>query len=133
MLNIQDLALLVARLMISAVFVASAIDKFRLIPAELEQIASLHLPEPAIVARLTGIFEVLGVASLVLGFYTRTYALILAIFMAFVTLAFVKFWAFDGPMELKGMIRNIFFGNVAITGGLIYLAVQGPGRFAVSA
>jgi putative oxidoreductase len=133
MLNFQDIALLVARLMISAVFVASAIDKFRLIPAELEQIASLHLPAPAIVARLTGIFEVLGVASLVLGFYTRTYALILAIFMAFVTLAFVKFWSFDGPLELKGMLRNIFFGNIAITGGLIYLAVQGPGRLAVSA
>ena len=119
--------------MISAVFVVSAIDKFRLIPAELEQIASLHLPEPAIIARLTGIFEVLGVASLILGFYTRTYALILAIFMAFVTLAFVKFWSFDGPMELKGMLRNIFFGNIAITGGLIYLAVQGPGKLAVSA
>jgi putative oxidoreductase len=118
--------------MISAVFVVSAIDKFLLIPSELELISSLHLPEPAVVARITGIFELLGVASLVLGFHTRTSALILATFMTFVTLAFVKFWSFDGPLELKGMLRNIFFGNIAITGGLIYLSIEGPGRFAVS-
>jgi uncharacterized membrane protein YphA (DoxX/SURF4 family) len=30
------------------------------------------------------------------------------------------------------MIRNTFVGNVAITGGLIYLAVLGPGGLALT-
>jgi uncharacterized membrane protein YphA (DoxX/SURF4 family) len=30
------------------------------------------------------------------------------------------------------MVRNTFVGNVAITGGLIYLAVLGPGGLALA-
>ena len=56
----------------------------------------------------------------------------LALFTAFVSLVFVRFWSFKGPPEMRTMMRNTFVGNVAITGGLIYLAVLGPGALALT-
>jgi len=131
MIDVQDLLLLAARVMLAALFVTSAIDKFRLEPAELQQIASLHLPSPAFFALLAGAFEMVGAASLVLGVYARISAIALALFIAFVTLVFLRFWSFEGPTEMRAMLKNIFFGNLALIGGLIYLAVSGPGRLAL--
>ncbi|XAH22140.1 DoxX family protein [Xylophilus sp. GW821-FHT01B05] len=130
MTDTRDLCLLAARVMLAALFVTSALDKFRLEPAELQQIASLHLPAPAFFAVLVGIFEMVGAASLVLGAYARISAMALALFIAFVTLCFLQFWSFEGPAEMRAMLKNVFFGNIALTGGLLYLAVCGPGRFA---
>jgi uncharacterized membrane protein YphA (DoxX/SURF4 family) len=69
MIENSDLILLVARLLLAMMFVVSAIDKLRLDRLEMEQIASLHLPAPALLERFTGICELLGATALVLGIY----------------------------------------------------------------
>ena len=130
MIGSEDIALLVARLLLAIMFMASALDKFRLDPVELRQIASLHLPAPRAIERLTGVFETVAVAALVFGIYARVAAVALALFVAFVSLMFVRFWSFDGPPDMRSMLRNIFLGNVAVIGGLLYVAVLGAGGFA---
>jgi uncharacterized membrane protein YphA (DoxX/SURF4 family) len=62
-----------------------------------------------------------------LGVYARVAAGAPALFTAFVSLVFVRFWLFRGPPEMRTMMRNTLVGNVAITGGLIYRTVLGPG------
>jgi len=128
----QDMVLLVARILMTAMFFTSARDKFRLDATEVRQVASLHLPVPALFLVLTGVFEAAGGVALVLGVYARVAAGALALFTAFVSLVFVRFWSFKGPSEMRTIMRNTFVGNVAITGGLIYIAVLGPGALALT-
>lgn len=131
MIDYQAVALLVARLLFALLFANSAIDKFRLNPVELQQIASLHLPFPKTIERLTGVFEIVAALSLVLGIYARIAAAALVLFMAFISLMFVRFWSFDGPPDAKAMLRNLFFDNAAVIGGLLYVATFGAGALAI--
>jgi putative oxidoreductase len=130
MTDSKDIVLLAARVLLATMFVASALDKFRLDPVDLRQIASLHLPAPRMIERLTGVFETVGAAALVFGIYARVSAVALALFVAFVSLMFVRFWSFDGPPDVRAMLRNIFLANVAVIGGLLYVAAFGAGRLA---
>lgn len=124
--------LLVARVLMSTMFFTSARDKFRLDVTEVQQVASLHLPVPAYFLVLTGVFEAAGGVALVLGVYARVAAGALALFTVFVSLVFVRFWSFGGPPEMRSMLKTIFIGNLAITGGLIYLAALGPSELALA-
>jgi putative oxidoreductase len=63
--------------------------------------------------------------------YARVAAGALALFIVFVSLVFVKFWSFEGPLEMRTMLKDLFVGNVAIIGGMVYIAVLGPGGLAL--
>jgi putative oxidoreductase len=128
----QDVLLLVSRVLMATMFLTSARDKFRFDATEVQQVASLHLPVPTLFLVLTGVSEGVGGVALVLGLYARVAAGALALFTAFVSLVFVRFWSLKGPPEMRTMMRNTFVGNVAITGGLIYVAVLGPGALALT-
>jgi len=131
MLEGSDLLLLLARVLLATMFVVSATDKFRLDKLEMEQIASLHLPAPALIERLTGACELIGATSLVLGLYARVAAMALVLFVGFVSLVFLRFWSLDGSPEIRTTVRNTFVGNFAVIGGLIYVATLGPGKLAL--
>ena len=131
MLAAQNMLLLVSRVLMATMFFTSARDKFRLDATEVQQVASLHLPVPAFFLVLTGIFEGAGGVALALGVYARLAAGALALFTVFVSLVFVRFWSFEGPPEMRTMLKSAFVGNVAITGGLVYIAVLGPGGLAL--
>jgi putative oxidoreductase len=127
MIATHDMLLLVSRVLVATMFFTSARDKFRLDAAEVQQVASLHLPVPAFFLVITGVFEGAGGVALVLGVYARVAAGALALFIVFVSLVYVRFWSFKGPLEMRTMMKNLFVGNVAIIGGLVYIAVLGPG------
>ena len=124
----DDLGLLVARCLLSLVFAASAYDKFMASPREIAMLSSLHLPFPRLLERGIGVFEAVGVASLVFGIYARPMSLLLGMFMLAVTVMFVRFWSEQG--EKKSTDRNTFFANLSIVGGCLLVAIAGPGRMA---
>jgi putative oxidoreductase len=130
MIGTEDVTLLLARLLLAAMFVVSALDKFRLDPVEMGQISSLHLPAPAALERVTGVCEMVGATGLFFGVYARIAAAALALFVVFVSFMFVQFWSFKGPADARVMVRNLFVGNVAVVGGLLYVATVGAGRLA---
>lgn len=66
-----------------------------------------------------------GAAAHSLGVYSRIAAVALALLVAFVSLAFVQFWSNERPTDARVMVRNLFIGNVAIVGGLLYVAAAG--------
>lgn len=127
----DDLGLLVARCLLALVFAASAYDKFKAPPREIAMLSSLHLPFPNLIERGIGVFEAVGVASLVLGVYARPMSLLLGAFMLVVTVLFVRFWSEHG--EKQSADRNVFFSNLSIVGGCLLLAISGPGRMAFAA
>jgi putative oxidoreductase len=69
------------------------------------------------------VVEIAGAVALIVGFKTRYAALLLALYLVPVTLVFHDFWAFTG-MERKAQLIN-FLKNVAIGGGLVYVAAAG--------
>lgn len=128
-----DLIALIARLLIAAMFVASARDKFRGDPQEIAMIRGLGLPAPERLETLTGLFELTGAAALAVGLGARMAALLLAGFLVFLTATFLRYWSFAGPIEGRVAMRNAFYGNVAVVGGLLLLFVAGPGDWSVLA
>jgi hypothetical protein len=54
----------------------------------------------------------------------------LAVFVAFVSLAFVQFWSIERSADARVMVRNLFIGNVAIV-CLLYVAAAGAGQLAL--
>jgi putative oxidoreductase len=93
-------------------------------------LSSLHLPFPHLIERGVGMFEAVGVASLILGIYARPMSLVLGAFMLVVTILFVRFWSEHGEKQTAN--RNVFFSNLSIVGGCLLLAISGPGRMAFS-
>lgn len=126
-------ALLLGRLCLSGVFILSAIDKFKPPEAELKQIGTMGLPlDPKLLSTMAGSCEVIGAASLVTGVYSRTSAILLAAFLGGVSMKMLNFWAAKGPPEAITAQREEFIGNVAVIGGLIYVATVGPGALALA-
>jgi putative oxidoreductase len=123
--RLDDLGLLVARCLLALVFAASAYDKFKAPPREIAMLSSLHLPFPHLIERGVGMFEAVGVASLILGIYARPMSLVLGAFMLVVTILFVRFWSEHG--EKQSADRNVFFSNLSIVGGCLLLTISGPG------
>lgn len=127
-----DAILLVARLLIAAMFVASARDKLAGDQQEIAMIRGLGLPAPERLESLTGLFEIAGASALALGLGARVAALLLAGFLGFLSLAFLRYWSFTGLGEARQAMRNAFYGNFAAAGGLLVLFVAGPGGLAIA-
>ena len=126
-----DATLLVGRCLIALMFVASARDKFRGDPQEIAMIRGLGLPAPESLEKLTGLFELVGAVMLAAGLGARLAALLLAGFLLFLTVAFLRYWSFSGPAAARQAMRNAFYGNCAAVGGLLVLFSAGPGSWAI--
>ena len=127
-----SVALLFGRLCLATVFVSSALDKFRPPGKELEQIKALNLPgSPETLATLAGSCELIGAASLVTGVCSRASAVLLSGFLAAISMKELNFWSGKGSPEAIAGQRDAFVANVAIVGGLVYVATMGPGRLSL--
>lgn len=128
--HFDDYGLLVARCLLSLIFAASAFDKFKAPTEELAMLRRLHLPFPRLIEGGIGVFEVLGVIALLSGVYARPMSLLLGLFLCLVTIAIVRFWSEQEPK--RSADRNVFFSNLSIVGGCLYIAIAGPGRIALT-
>lgn len=122
----NSVVLLVARILLSFMFIMSGLQKFGGIEGTAGYISSVGLPAATLLAWAAAIFEtVVGIAILV-GFQTKVSALAMAAFCAF--LAFMFHYA---PADQMQMI--MFSKNLTIAGGLLALFVAGPGSLSLDA
>lgn len=120
---------LAGRLLIAAVFIPSGVDKALNFTATAAYIGSMGVPAPQLCA-IAAIAIETGLGLLVaIGFKARQAALGLAVFVAVITPIFHGFWQLPAPQRL--MQAYAFWKNVAIVGGLLVLAGQGAGRWAL--
>lgn len=126
----SDIVLLLARLLMAALFLASGMPKLLGEPAEAKAIADLGFPAAGILLRLTGFGLVAGAAMLAFGAWTRVAAASLALFVVVVTPLFLRFWRVDDALQRVKLLQA-FLGNVGITGGLLAFAATGPGGLAL--
>ena len=126
---IEKLGPLAGRVMMAALFIPSGFAKLAGFQGTVGYIASKGLPLPQVGAVAAIVVELLVAAALLLGWRTRWAALILVLFTLAAAVLFHDYWA--APPEQKMMQAINFWKNVAIAGGLLFVATHGPGPYAV--
>ncbi|AIN57834.1 DoxX family protein [Pseudomonas soli] len=125
----RDFILLLARILLMILFVLSGWSKLTGFEGTVGYMTSLGAPAPMLAAAIAVIMELLVGILLILGFYTRPLALLFALFVLGTALIGHPFWNMVEPERSANMTQ--FLKNLSIIGGLLLLAVSGPGRFSL--
>ncbi|QCT21339.1 DoxX family protein [Jejubacter calystegiae] len=123
------LLLLIARLMIVALFFIFGLPKLTGFSGTVQYMAMLGAPAPTVAAGVAVVMEVVAPILIALGFFTRP----VAVLFFFYTLgtAFIghAYWNMTGDAVQPNMIN--FYKNVSIAGAFILLAITGPGAISL--
>jgi len=124
----EGLLPLVARLLIVSEFVVAVNGKIFGWTGQAAYMAAhgMHAVAPLLGAALA--IELLGSISLITGFQARRAAAVMAVYLAIVSIELHDFWHMTG--NAAGMNQTGFFKNLGMIGGLLMIAVYGPGRWA---
>jgi putative oxidoreductase len=121
----QSQMLLIGRILLGLLFLVVGIRKIMFYSGSVAYFTKLGFPAPEIMGVLAILIEVGGGALLLLGWQTRRISWLLVLFVAIATVMAHRFWEFDAAQYANQM--NHFLKNVAIIGGLLYVAVLGAG------
>lgn len=129
MTAIEKFAPLLGRILIALLFIPAGISKIGGFQGTVGYIASKGLPLPQVAAAGTIVVEVAVAAALLVGFKARYAALVLAAFTLVAAVIFHNYWAV--PAEQVMMQQINFFKNLAIVGGLLFVAAFGAGPLSI--
>jgi uncharacterized membrane protein YphA (DoxX/SURF4 family) len=120
----KTIAVLVARLIFTAIFAMAAAFKFAGMQETAGYIAAAGFPFPLFLAWVAAIFEVLLVLGFLTGAFFSEVALLAGVYVIF--LAF----AFHGPSHWQGNQAEFgfFVDHFTFLAGLLFAAVHGPGE-----
>lgn len=120
----RDAVLLIARILVALIFLMAGLNKV-LDPAGTQMYMTAHgMPLTGLLLAGAIIFELLGGLSVLLGFRARWGAVALAVFLVPATLIFHT--QFSDPGQVIHLMKNL-----AILGGLLMVALCGPGRLSL--
>ncbi|WP_406819196.1 DoxX family protein [Pseudomonas sp. KnCO4] len=125
----RDMLLLVARVTLMILFLLSGWGKLTGFDGTVGYMTSLGAPAPMLAAAIAVLMEFVVGILLILGFYTRPLAFLFALFVLGTALLGHPFWNMADPERSANLTQ--FLKNLSIMGGLLALAVSGPGRFSV--
>lgn len=117
-----DIGALLARVMLSGVFLYSGIGKLLGPEATLAYIAKAGIPWPAMAYAAALCVEVLVATAFLLGYRTRISAFVLLVF------TFASALLFHADFSDKSQLIH-FLKNLAICGGLLQVLVSSPGAW----
>lgn len=120
---------LAGRCLLAALFLVSAIRSLGAVSGTAGYLGRLGVPLPEIAAWLVIAAEIVGALMLIAGWRSRLAAWALIAFVVVATLLAHRFWVVDAAQYANQL--NHFLKNLAVIGGLLYVAVHGPGRLAL--
>jgi putative oxidoreductase len=123
----SGLALVVARVGLGAIFLASGLGKLAAWSGTVAYAGSRGVP--AILLAGAVALELAGGVSILAGWKTRWGVAALLAFLAPVTVVFHGFWGYQGAEAQLQTIQ--FLKNLALAGGLLALWAAGPGTLSV--
>ena len=126
-----DFILLVGRVFIGWLFLASGYGKFIGIAGTTAYFTSLGMSPPGLWAWFAAFAEVILGAALILGFATRYAALASFLWVLVATAIAHRYWTYPAAQQ-AGQYNN-WLKNIAIMGGTLYVFVAGAGRYSVDA
>lgn len=125
---LRDYALLAARLCMASLFLWSGAEKAFNLHAAAGFAASRGVPFALPLMPAAVLLEIGCAFMLIIGWRTRTAALILAAWMLVLGPWFHPFW--NAPASMWQLMIDDFFHHFVMIGGMLYVAVFGPGRIA---
>ncbi|KVM63319.1 DoxX family protein [Burkholderia ubonensis] len=125
----RDGLLLAARVLMMVLFILFGWQKLTGFSGTVAYMASTGAPSPELSAVIAVAVELVGGLLIAIGFHTRPLALLFAAYT--VATAFIghRYWAAHGMDQYIAMIN--FYKNVSIVGGLLLLALTGPGKYSL--
>jgi putative oxidoreductase len=122
--------LLLARILLAAMFLASGYAALSDIQGTAAYFTGLGLGPAQLLAWAVGIFELVTGILLVIGFQTRTVAVLLAAFTIVAT--YLGHYGQGGGDPAATFTHNqALLKDIAVAGGMILLAMLGAGRLSV--
>jgi putative oxidoreductase len=121
---------LIGRILIAALFLVAGIGKAMSFAGTAGYMAKVGFPVPEVMTAIAIVIEAGGAILLILGWKTRWVAWALAIFVVIATLAAHRFWDIQDAAQMVSQ-RTQFLKNLAIIGGLLFVAAFGPGSISV--
>lgn len=125
----RDVLILAARILLMALFLATGWEKLTNFAGTVKYMESVGAPIPPMAAAVAVLMEFFVGIALMLGILVRPLALIFALFTLATALLGHRFWTMEGRLREENKIN--FLKNMSIIGGLLLLAVTGPGRLAL--
>ncbi|CZT34046.1 DoxX family protein [Rhizobium sp. 9140] len=117
---------LVGRILLSIIFIVAGFGKITNLSGTAGYFAGAGLPVPMVTAVIVSLVELVGGIFILVGFFTRPTAYVLAAFC--IATAFIAHFNFAD----MGQAIN-FQKNFAMAGGFLLLAAFGPGALSVDA
>lgn len=114
----MEIALITGRILFSIIFIVSAFGHFK--AGTIAFAASKGVPFANLTVPFSGVLELLGGLSILIGFETRIGALLIILFLVPVTFTLHQFWKEKDPM-MKQMEMVMFLKNIAMIGGALIL------------
>ncbi|ROP58114.1 putative oxidoreductase [Enterobacter sp. BIGb0383] len=122
MKKLEDVGLLVARILMPILFITAGWGKIGGYAGTQQYMESMGVP--GFLLPLTILLELGGGLAILFGFLTRTTALFTAGFTVLTALLFHSNFA-------EGMNSMMFMKNLSIAGGFLVLGISGPGAFSI--
>lgn len=122
-------ALLVGRILLSLVFLVAGYRKLMAVAGSAGYFAKLGFPMPDVMVWVAIAIELGAGILLLLGWKARWAASLLALFTLIAAFAAHRFWEVDPAQYANQM--NHFLKNLAIVGGMLFVAAVGPGALSV--
>lgn len=139
MTNQQNLLFLGGRILLSFMFIFAGYAKLVDPAGTAGMITGAGLPAATALAYLAGLFELVAGLMILVGFYTKLAAILLALFCVFTAVVFHTgtIMVPDWPEGALGLI-NLFNGlimqkNITLAGGYLALAAVGAGAYSLDA
>jgi len=125
----RNVAALAGRIMLALMFIIAGIGKIPGFAGTSAMMTGVGLPIANVLLVLTILIELGGGAAIVLGWRTRTSALVVFVFTGLASVVFHAFWA--APPDQVLLQQLMFMKNVSVMGGLLLLFAFGPGDYAL--
>jgi putative oxidoreductase len=121
--------LLLGRVLLALLFVIFGYMKLTNFGGTVGYFTKWGFPLPQVVTVIAIVAELGGGLLLLVGWKTRLVAWILAVYVVIAAAVAHRYWTYD-PAQVFAQ-TSFFYKNLAIVGGLLYMAVIGPGRYSV--
>ncbi|MFM0391647.1 DoxX family protein [Paraburkholderia phytofirmans] len=127
--NQKDAVILVARVLLMVLFVMFGWSKLTGFSGTVAYMTSSGAPVPELSAAIAVVMELVVGIALLVGFFTRPLALLLAVYTLGTAFIGHHYWNMTGAVQYDNMIH--FYKNISIIGGLLLLCVTGAGKYSI--
>ena len=124
-----DWAEVLGRVCLGLLFLWSAYTKFAYMDANVGYMKAYGMPAAQLLIWPAALLELIGGAMLALGWKARWAALAFFLWLIPVTLVFHAYWGVPQDQVTAQTIQ--FQKNLAIMGGMLFVAFMGPGRLSL--